>query len=150
MFWVRRHIEEPELFHRTRDAAAQAGWGHLISVLKPPYLWTTVKVSLMVSGAQRGEYALSVWLPTYLKNVRHLSAPSTGGFLIILIVSALIGFLIGAYLSDAIGRKSTFMVSAIGSLIMVLVYMFAPLTVFGLLLVNVPLGILLYIKFPPM
>ena len=43
------------------------------------------------------------------------------------------------------------MLSAIGSFLMILVYMFAPLDNFSLLLMGFPLGIiLLLIKFPPM
>src|SRR5437899_9818441 len=71
---------------------------------------TTIKVSLMVAGAQGGGYALGIWMPTYLRTVRGLSAPSTGGFLLVQILGALIGFLIGTYLSDAIGRKWTLFV----------------------------------------
>ncbi|MBV8889082.1 MAG: MFS transporter [Alphaproteobacteria bacterium] len=150
VFWVRRHINEPEVYHRSREGAARIGPGHLVAIFRRPYLSTTILVSLMVTGAQGGGYALAVWLPTYLKNVRGLSAPSTGGFLIVVIVSAFLGFLLGSYLSDAIGRKWTFLVSAIGSLVMILIAMFTPLSVFGLLLINIPLGIVLYIKFPPM
>lgn len=36
---------------------------HLLSVLRPPYLWAAIKVSLTVNGAQNGGDALSVWLP---------------------------------------------------------------------------------------
>ena len=32
----------------------------------------------MVTGAQGGSYALGIWLPTYLKTVRHLTAVGTG------------------------------------------------------------------------
>ena len=48
-----------------------------------PHLWTTVKVTLMVAGAHGGGYALGIWMPTYLRTVRHLSATSTGGFLLV-------------------------------------------------------------------
>lgn len=58
--------------------------------------WTTVKVSLMVAGAQGGGNALSIWMPTYLRMVRGLSSTSTGGFLIVQILGALVGFLIGS------------------------------------------------------
>ena len=68
-----------------------------------------------------------IWMPTYLRTVRGLSATSTGGFLLVQILGALFGFLFGAYLSDAIGRKWTFMWSAIGSFVMVLIYMFVPM-----------------------
>jgi len=150
VFWVRRHIDEPEIYVGGRETPKKAGSAHLLSVLRGPYLWTTIKVSLMVSGAQGGGYALSVWLPTYLKTVRGLSAPTTGSFLLLHISGALIGFVWGSYLSDQIGRKATFMWSAVGSFAMILVYMFAPLDNFSLLLMGFPLGIILYIKFPPM
>src|SRR5437899_5670130 len=88
---------------------------------------TTIKVSLMVAGAQGGGYALGLWMPTYLRTVRGLSATGTGGFLLVQILGALFGFLLGAYLSDAIGRKWTFMWSAIGSFVMILIYMFVPM-----------------------
>jgi predicted MFS family arabinose efflux permease len=149
VFWVRRHIQDPDIFHG-RQTAKPTGASHILSVLRPPHLWTTIKVSLMVSGAQGGGYALSVWLPTYLKTVRGLSAPTTGSFLLLHISGALIGFVWGSYLSDQIGRKATFMWSAVGSFAMILVYMFAPLDNFSLLLMGFPLGIILYIKFPPM
>jgi MFS family permease len=37
--------------------------------------------------------------------VRHLSATNTGWFLLVQIFGALLGFLLGAFLSDVIGRK---------------------------------------------
>ena len=74
VFWIRRHIEEPEIFRdRQRDRPA-VGIAHLFSAFRGPYLWTTVKVSLMVAGAQGGGYALGIWMPTYLRTVRGLSA----------------------------------------------------------------------------
>jgi sugar phosphate permease len=104
----------------------------------------------MVTGAQGGGYALGIWMPTYLRTVRHLSATSTGGFLLVQVFAALCGFLLGSYLSDAIGRKWTFLVSAIGSFIMVLIFMLAPVNNEVLLFLGVPLNIILLMKFPPM
>ena len=86
------------------------GFAHLFAAFRGPHLWTTVKVTLMVAGAQGGGYALGIWMPTYLRTVRGLSATSTGGFLLVQILGALFGFLLGSYLSDAIGRKWTFLV----------------------------------------
>ena len=93
---------DPPPYRRVRDLpgsgariSPQFGVGHLFSAFRGPYLWTTVKVSLMVSGAQGGGYALGIWMPTYLRTVRHLSATSTGGFLLVQILGALFGFLLG-------------------------------------------------------
>ena len=150
VFWIRRHIEEPEIFRdRQRDRPA-VGVAHLFSAFRGPYLWTTVKVSLMVAGAQGGGYALGIWMPTYLRTVRGLSAPSTGGFLLVQILGALIGFLLGSYLSDAIGRKATFMWSAIGSFIGILLYLFLPMDNTALFFFGIPLFVVFLMKFPPM
>jgi MFS family permease len=148
--WIRRNIEEPEIFHANRRDRPAIGLSHLFSAFRAPYLWTTVKVSLMVAGAQGGGYALGIWMPTYLRTVRGLSASSTGGFLLIQILGALAGFLLGSWLSDAIGRRMTFMLSAIGSLLMVLIYMFVPMNNTWLFFVGIPLNVMMLMKFPPM
>jgi MFS family permease len=145
--WVRRHIDEPEVFQTQRQ---KVGVAHLFSAFRGPHLWTTLKVSLMVAGAQGGGYALGIWMPTYLRTVRGLSATDAGGFLFVQILGALVGFLIGSYLSDAIGRKWTFAVSAIGSLVMVLLFMFLPVGNEALFFLGIPLNIFLLMKFPPM
>ena len=77
----------------------------------------------MVAGAQGGGNALSIWMPTYLRTVRGLSSTSAGGFLIMQILGALVGFLIGSYLADYVGRKGTFVWSAVASLVMVLLFL---------------------------
>jgi MFS family permease len=150
VFWIRRHVEESEVFDAHRDTRAPVGVTHLFSAFRGPHLWTTIKVSLMVAGAQGGGYALGIWMPAYLREVHHLSAPSTGGFLLVQIFGALLGFLLGSYLSDAIGRRWTFVWSAILSFVMVVVYMFMPLTNGMLLWLGIPLYLVLMMKFPPM
>ena len=150
VFWIRRHIDEPEIFRDARREHPAVGVAHLFSAFRRPYLWTTVKVSLMVAGAQGGGYAMGIWMPTYLKTVRGLSAPSTGGFLLVQIFGALLGFLLGTYLSDIIGRKWTFLLSAIGTLLMVAVYMTVPMDNTTLLFLGIPLFVILLMKFPPM
>jgi len=149
-FWMPRHIDEPDIFRHARGERPAVGIAHLFSAFRGPYLWTTVKVSLMVAGAQGGGYAMGIWMPTYLKTVRGLSAPSTGGFLLVQILGALLGFLLGTYLSDIIGRKWTFLLSAIGTLIMVIVYMVVPMDNTTLLFLGIPLFVILLMKFPPM
>jgi MFS family permease len=150
VFWVRRYIDESEIYRERRREASRVGIGHLFSAFRRPHLWTTIKVSLMVTGAQGGGYALGIWMPTYLRTVRGLSSTSAGGFLLVQVVAALCGFLIGTYLSDAIGRRWTFLVSAIGSFIMVLIFMLAPVGNEVLLFLGIPLNIILLAKFPPM
>jgi len=150
VFWIRRHIEEPAIFQTHREQRGNVGLSHLFSAFRGPHLATTIKVSLMVAGAQGSGYAIGIWMPTYLRTVRHFSATATGGFLLVQILGALCGFLLGSYLSDAIGRKQTFMWSAILSFVAILLYMFVPMSDTALLIAGVPLNIVLLMKFPPM
>ena len=149
VLWIRRSIHEPEVFQARRRSDV-SGLMQAFTVLRPPYLATTLKVALMVTGAQGGSYALSVWLPTYLKTERHLSALNTGSYLLIHICGAFIGFLTGAYLADAIGRKRTFIVSAIGSVVCVAIYLAAPIGDGLMLILGAPLGFILYMMFSAM
>lgn len=147
VFWIRRFVEEPDL--NQRRAAPTSIW-HIFSALKPPYLSTTWRVAMMVTGAQGGSYALTIWLPTYLKTVRGISSVGTGSYLLVLILGAFFGFVSGAYLADGIGRKPTFIVSAIGSVALTIVYLFAPLSNDWILLVGFLLGYVSLIMFSPM
>jgi MFS family permease len=147
VFWIRRFVEEPDL--NQRRARPESIW-HIFSALKPPYLSITWRVALMVTGAQGGSYALTIWLPTYLKTVRHISSVGTGSYLLVLILGAFFGFVSGAYLADGIGRKATFIISAVGSILLTIVYLFAPLSNDWILLVGFLLGYISLVMFSPM
>src|SRR5271165_5560478 len=149
VLWIRRNIPESEAFAGRHDSE-QPGIAHLLSAFRGPYLWLTIKVSLMVMGAQGGVWAVGFWMPTYLRTVRHLSATGTGLYVAVLALGSLIGFLCGAYLADAIGRKATFMTSAVASIVMVLVYLYVPVGDTGLLLLGIPLNTAILMKFAPM
>ncbi|HVZ09610.1 MFS transporter [Rhodopila sp.] len=147
VFWIRRFVDEPMVQARN---AAPGGLMHVFSVLQPPYLATTWRVSMMVMGAQGSSYAITTFLPTYLKTARHLTAVGTGSYLMVLILGAFFGFISGAYLSDAIGRKATFLISAVGSVVLMLVYLFAPLSNDWILPVGFLLGYINLMMFSPM
>jgi MFS family permease len=150
VLWVRRNIDESEAFQRRRQEHPLTGAVQLFSPFRGAYLWTTVKVALMVAGAQGGVFAVQFWMPTYLRTVRGLSSSATGTFVFIQMIGALIGFLLGAYLSDIIGRKLTFMLSAIATAIMVLIFIFVPMGDTALLLTGIPMSTAILMKFSPM
>ncbi len=151
VFWVRKHVDEPEVFRQSASRAPRSSpFEQFFVVLRPPYLSTTLKVALMVTGAQGGVYALSVWLPTYLRTVRGLSVGGTGGYLFVHILGAWFGFIAGAYLADAIGRRATFLVSAIGAALAVVAFIMLPLSDGMQLAVAAPLGFIIYMMFAPM
>lgn len=148
VFYIRRFVDEPEI-HREAKSVGGA-LTQIFAALKPPYLSTTWRVALMVTGSQGGSYVLTIWLPTYLKTVKHMSAVGTGGYLLVLILGAFFGFVSGAYLADGIGRKATFMVSAIGSSVVLLIFMLAPIGNGMTLLVSFIMGFISLMMFSPM
>jgi MFS family permease len=147
VFWIRRFVDEPEIHRR---AGGRVGLLHLFSAMRPPFLATTWRVVMMVTGAQGSSYALTTFLPLYLKTERHLTSVGTGSYLMVLILGAFFGFLSGAYLADAIGRKATFLVSASGSVVLMVVYLLAPLSNDLILPVGFLLGYINLMMFSPM
>ena len=147
VFWIRRYVEEPV---STARRSEPVGFAHLFAALKPPYLSTTWRVALMVTGAQGGGWALGTFLPTYLKTVRHLTSVGTGSYLLVLILGAFCGFVAGAYLADAVGRKTTFLISAVGTVVVMLIYLLAPLSNDVVLPVGFVLGFVNLMMFSPM
>ena len=148
VFWLRRYVPEPDLYRA--QAPRRETMAQFFAVLRPPYLARTLKISLMVMGAQASNYSVSTWLPTYLKTVRGLSAVNTGGYLLLHILGAFLGFVLGAYCADALGRKPTFAISALGSAVMIPLYLFLPLDDHMILLLGLPLGVVLYMMFSAM
>jgi predicted MFS family arabinose efflux permease len=65
----------------------------------------TLFAALLSTGVQGGYYTVATWLPTYLKQDRHLTVVGTGSYLSVLIGGAFLGYLCGGYLSDGLGRR---------------------------------------------
>ena len=61
----------------------------------------------MGTGAQGGYFAVTTWLPTFLRTERELSVLDSAGYLAVLIVGAFCGYLCGGFLADRIGRRLT-------------------------------------------
>lgn len=150
VLWVRRHIDESAVFIRNRTNRTESLGQQLVAIFHPDYLWTTIKVSALATGAIGGSYTFLIWLPTYLKTVRGLSVIGTTSYTVVMIVGAFFGLLLGAHLADRIGRKGTFLVSAIGSAVMLGIYMLIPISDSAMLVLGLPLGFCAFMMFAPM
>ncbi len=94
----------------------------------------------MSTGAQGGYFAVTTWLPTFLRTERGLSVMNSGGYLAVLIVGSFFGYLAGAYLADRIGRRATFLTFAIGAGLVVTTYTMVPFGDAAMLVLGFPLG----------
>jgi len=139
--FIRRSIRDPEIYVQSRAAVVRGERnGNFLAIFKPGILGTTVLASLLFTGMQGGYYAIGVWLPTFLKNERHLTVLGSGGYQFMFIVGAFIGYLCGAYLSDRLGRRRAFILFAIGAGSLVYAYTLLPITDGLMLVLGFPLG----------
>ena len=140
VFYIRRNVPEPEVYSKTRQSIIA---GHTVSFLEifhPNLLHITALTSLVAIGAQGGYYAITTWLPTFLKTQRHLSVLNTGGYLAVVIAGSLAGYLLSAHLADWLGRKTTLILFAVGSFTTVVGYTYAPIGNHLMLALGFPLG----------
>lgn len=140
VIFVRRLVKDPEVYRAAKAVEKAEAPAHFYEIFAPGMLWTTVRASLLTTGALGGYYAITSWLPTFLKNERGLSVLGTGGYLAMVIVGSYVGYMVSAYLSDLLGRKKNFILFAVGSFVIVLLYTQMPVSDGVMLWLGFPLG----------
>jgi MFS family permease len=141
VFFVRRFVSEPPVFAQTqRNMAAAGKAANFLEIFSPPMLRTTILSCLLSTGALGGYYAITTWIPTFLRVERKLTVLGTGGYLAVIIIGSFIGGLVSAWLNDRVGRRPTFIVFAVLSLITVVTYTQIPLDDRTMLYLGFPLG----------
>jgi len=138
--WVRRNVEEPELFREMKHAAPKRGSLQFLEIFGPGLRRRTILASMLAAGGLGGNYVTLTWLATYLNSVRDLSVLGTGGYLGINICGSFLGYLISAHVSDWLGRRKTFVIMASAAAITVTSYTLLPLGDTAVLLLGFPLG----------
>jgi MFS family permease len=147
--WVRRHVSESDLFLDTQKSKGKISGAHFLQIFSPALLRTTLLTSLAALGAQGGYYAITTFLPLFL-NMRGLSVMHTGGYLMVVIVGSLAGYLTAAHLTDSLGRRWTLVIFALLSLMTVTLYTVLPISNHVMLLLGFPLGFFPSGSFSPM
>jgi MFS family permease len=138
---IRRLVKEPEVHvqQKLREAAGEVR-ASFAEIFAPGMLSITLRAALLATGAQGGYYAITTWLPTYLKTEQHLSVIGTGTYLAVIIAGSYAGYLCGAFLSDRLGRRLNFIVFAAASMVIALVYTRVPMNNLTMLVLGFPLG----------
>lgn len=141
VIYIRRHVPEPEIFKNTQKKQNNREKKvSLFSIFSPKLIKITILTALLCTGIQGGYYAITTWLPTYLKLEKGLSVLNTGGYLLVIISGSFVGYIIGAYLTDKLGRRINIIIFAILSCISIYVYTQLPLTNSQMLILGFPLG----------
>jgi len=112
--WIQRRVEEPEIW-QARRAAAPAARGRFTDIFRGRMLPLTAAVTLMNACTLFAWWGFNTWVPAYLK----LPAAEGGIGLSTQVMSILIivnqvgmwfGYITFGYISDALGRKRTYVV----------------------------------------
>jgi MFS family permease len=140
--WMRRNIDESKAFEAAaayRDKTSL--WANFALIFSPKVLPLTAMASLMAAGALGGNYTILTWLVTYLRQTQGLTVNMTTMYLSVNIFGSFCGYVGMAYLSDGLGRRKTFALSAAGATLTVLCYTQFHLPMDVLLLLGFPLGL---------
>jgi MFS family permease len=140
--WMRRNIHESEAFNATATYREKtSALSNFALIFSPRMLPLTVMASLMAAGALGGNYTILTWLVTYLRETQGLTVSMTTMYLAVNIFGSFCGYIGMAYLSDSLGRRKTFALSAAGATLTVLAYTQFHLPMSVLLLLGFPLGL---------
>lgn len=142
VLWMRRNVGESEAFeaaaaHRARTGVLET----FAQVFAPGVLPRTLLASLMAAGALGGNYTILTWLVTYLRQTQNLPVNLATLYLVVNLLGSFCGYIGMAYLSDGIGRRATFALSAAGAILTVLAYTLLHLPPLALLMLGFPLGL---------
>lgn len=136
ILYIRRGIEEP----KRAEKEAQPFLATLSGIFHPDVLRSTLIGGLFGIGAHGGYAALTTFLPTYLREVRHLSVLGSSGYLAVIIVAFFCGCVTSGIISDRVGRRANVAFFAATCVVTVLIYIFVPLTDAQMLLLGFPFG----------
>jgi len=142
VLYIRRYVKDSEIYQATRARVTDSPRRYL-EIFSPALLPTTIFACILTTGMMAGYYAATTWLPTYLKTVRNLSVLNTGAYTAVIIVGSWFGFMTGAYLCDHIGRRKTFLLFALASAAVALIYTLVPISNAAMLVLGFPLGFFL-------
>lgn len=115
-FWIRRRVEEPEIWKAHQEKARESGErGRLGEIFRPPYLRPTLVATLMNAGTMFAWWGLFTWIPSYLA-----LPPAEGGWGMSVVKSAVwiiimqsgmwLGYVSFGFISDRIGRRTTYII----------------------------------------
>ncbi|KAF1053273.1 MAG: putative metabolite transport protein YjhB [Stenotrophomonas maltophilia] len=142
VLWMRRNIKESEAFEAAAEFRQKTGMLTTFGLIFSPKVFPrTLMASLMAAGALGGNYTILTWLVTYLRETQGLTISMTSFYLAVNIFGSFCGYIGMAYLSDYLGRRKTFSLSAAGAVVTVLVYTQLNLPMSAMLLLGFPLGL---------
>jgi MFS family permease len=122
--WIRTGVEEPRVWRESRAAVARVTIGQ---ALGGPMLVITLALALMNSCTLFAYWGFNTWVPSYLRASAAiggigLSNATMNGLIFANQVGTWLGYVTFGYVSDAIGRKRTYVGYLLIAAVLVLAY----------------------------
>lgn len=141
VLWLRRNIPESPAFVAAAKARGTMNVARTFGqIFSKNIVRSTATASLLAAGALGGNYTMLTWLVTFLKQDHGMSVSTTTIYIAANIVGSFCGYMGAAYMSDALGRKWTFVISALCAVTAVLLYTMTPVDGLWMLLLGFLLG----------
>ena len=134
--WVRRRVEEPQIWleararriagHDTREASVPRT-GVLAEIFGRPLLRLTVPLTFMNACTMFGWWGFNLWLPGYLslpleEGGMGFSSTTMTSFIVVMQVGMWFGYVTFGFVSDAIGRKRAYVFYTLAAAVLILAY----------------------------
>ncbi len=140
--WVRRRVEEPAIWRAARRAAPSSHPGswldtvseaigraiaQIVSVFTGPLWSVSLALTLMNSCTLFAWWGFNLWIPAYLslspsEGGIGLSTDAMSGFVVAMQVGMWFGYVTFGYVSDAIGRRRTYVIYLVLAAVLMCAY----------------------------
>ncbi len=131
-WWIRRSVEEPELWIRARHASPTSPVAAVLprSPLRSAMsgLWfLTITLTLMNSATMFAWWGLNLWIPSYLsfpieQGGVGLSTVNMSRFVVVMQIGMWFGYVTFGFIGDRFGRKPTYVVYLVSAAVLVFMY----------------------------
>ena len=138
---IRRYIPEPEIFREMKKATGGAIVATWRSSFRRDVRRSSLLAALLVTGLQASSYAIMIWLPTMLVQVRHLPVSTVAVMATLMSAGSFIGQVSFAYVNDSLGRRFTTTVFCLCAVLLTGCYLFIPMDAWILAALGLPVGI---------
>ena len=124
--WIRRSVREPEIWTRARIAAPDRAAG-VGTIFGPALGRLTLAVTLMNACTMFAWWGFNLWIPAYLslpadKGGVGLATATMSWFVVVMQAGMWLGYVTFGFVSDALGRRRTYVVYLLAAAGLVLAY----------------------------
>ncbi len=111
--WVRRRVEEPEIWRESRSAPRDESSSTFGDIFRGTLLPLTLALTLMNACTMFAWWGFNLWIPAYLSLPTEqggigLSAYAMSGLIIAMQVGMWFGYVTFGFIGDTFGRKATY------------------------------------------